>query len=438
MDFAFSLKPSVNDYPWGKRKQTSLVYNLFKQHIDPENEVDSDRRYSELWVGTHPSEPSTLLPLRIRNITDNTFSNPEDPSSSSKNIEYLSDVLEKFYAEKYKITKRTLKILFKVLSIDKPLSLQVHPDVENAVKLFKKSHPSILDQSSKPEMFIALTKFSAIIGFRKIESILEYINKHSEFAEIVGEHLLNDMKHSLTSNSYTILGLTYVKLMKKILASTSLKLVSSLIKKLESETDKSLVEDFVLTLNRNFGYDICIIFPFIMNCITVDAGTAVFIPPNTVHSYIIGDCIEIMNNSDNVVRLGLTTKVTDPKLCIELVESNVSNEPMNLVHYVYPETISKFTLKYQPGHKSCNFIVWSVIIPPNEVDDIVLSNGFNTFLAIIIETNPFIVMNIAAEEGTITVDNTLAGDCFLFLPDTKLTIHNRGESKIVLYIASER
>ncbi|AFZ81718.1 mannose-6-phosphate isomerase, putative [Theileria equi strain WA] len=454
MDHVFRLKPFVNEYDWGKRKQTSLVYKLFKQYINSENDLDSDRRYSELWIGTHPSGPSTLLPLRDYNFTGVILDDLEDSSALSqqskdsiylgKNIGYLSDILKKFYLEKYKIENKSLKILFKVLSIDRPLSLQMHPDVQNAVNLFQRNHPSIVDQCSKPEMFIALTEFSAIIGMRSIESIFKYITKYSEFAEIIGIYLINEIKSLLELDPNTLSGLIYIKLIRKILATPSVDLLSTLINEIENEKTRDLAEEFVLILNRNCGYDICIIFPFIMNCIRVDKGTAIFIPPNTIHSYIYGNCVEIMKNSDNVIRLGLTSKITDPELCIELMESNVAtNEPIGHLHYVYPESVSTFTFKYQPTHGSCNFIAWSIIIPSGNTDIIALSNNDNIFLAIIIDTNPLVFMSVISpssnftEENKVGIEHTVIGDCFLFLPETKLEIHNNGKSDFIMYITSE-
>lgn len=148
------IKPVVKDYAWGIRGMDSRVgrYALACGAIE---KIDPDCPYAELWVGTHPKGPSTLL----------------DESSSS--------LAAAIGAE--------LPFLFKILSAGKALSIQAHPDKDVASRLHADDPTNYGDSNHKPEMAIALTPFEAMCGFRRIEEISVLIKKHQEFAACLSE-----------------------------------------------------------------------------------------------------------------------------------------------------------------------------------------------------------------------------------------------------------
>merc|ERR1719223_2038612 len=116
-------------------------------------EVDPDTPYAELWIGTHPKGPSKV-----------------------KTGEMLSEVIGE-----------ELPFLFKVLSAGKALSIQAHPDKENAERLNNENPSKYGDSNHKPEMAIALTPFEAMCGFRRLEEISFLIKKHPEFAACISQ-----------------------------------------------------------------------------------------------------------------------------------------------------------------------------------------------------------------------------------------------------------
>jgi hypothetical protein len=146
------LIPYVQDYAWGIRGMDSRVarYALESKSLD---EVDPDTPYAELWIGTHPSGPARL-----------------------KTGEMLRDVIGE-----------DLPFLFKVLSAGKALSIQAHPDKENAERLHLENPTQYGDPNHKPEMAIALTPFEAMCGFRRLEEISYLIKKHPEFAACISQ-----------------------------------------------------------------------------------------------------------------------------------------------------------------------------------------------------------------------------------------------------------
>ena len=149
------LKGSIQKYAWGKKGSTSLVAQLAKSSGDLE--INENENYAELWIGTHPSGQAVLVdsgkPLAelIK----------EDPSVLG------AKVVERFGP--------TLPFLLKVLSVEKALSIQAHPDLELAKKLHA-SFPDIYkDPNHKPEMAIALTPFEVMCGFRSVDKIVSYL-----------------------------------------------------------------------------------------------------------------------------------------------------------------------------------------------------------------------------------------------------------------------
>jgi mannose-6-phosphate isomerase len=132
----------------------------------------TDRPIAELWMGAHPNAPSKLLIdgewKSFKDVID------KDPDG----------VLGKGVAEKF---SNKLPFLFKVLAADKPLSIQVHPNLEQAWEGFAAENSGGIpltapnrkyrDENHKPEIFCALTPFLGLKGFRRIQEILGLMEK---------------------------------------------------------------------------------------------------------------------------------------------------------------------------------------------------------------------------------------------------------------------
>ena len=138
----YYLECACQTYAWGQPSSKSLVSKILKKNNLP---VDESKPYAEYWMGTHLNGPSKI---KLQNET-----------------KLLSDYLN-----------GNLSYLFKVLSVEKPLSIQLHPDKETAKKLHE-SHPDIYkDDNHKPELFIALDDFELLFGFISINQAWEKIN----------------------------------------------------------------------------------------------------------------------------------------------------------------------------------------------------------------------------------------------------------------------
>lgn len=146
-------------YNWGTQGSASLVAATH-QASDPTFTPDPQTPYAELWFGAHPSAPSQV------------GHQPESDSTKTDLIKWLGD--------------SKLPYLFKVLSIAKPLSLQLHPDEENAARLHSEDPEHYKDPHSKPEMAVALSDpFEALCGFRKHRIIMMLAESIPGLAKVI-------------------------------------------------------------------------------------------------------------------------------------------------------------------------------------------------------------------------------------------------------------
>ena len=136
------LKCAVQRYAWGKVGSNSQVALLAKSS-DKQFEIESSSPYAELWMGTHPNGPSELGNCHSREpLSDYIKRHPD----------VLGDNCRKQFGD-------NLPFLFKILSVNKALSIQAHPNKQLAALLHKDRPNVYKDSNHKPEMAIALTNF---------------------------------------------------------------------------------------------------------------------------------------------------------------------------------------------------------------------------------------------------------------------------------------
>ena len=116
--------------------------------------VDGTAPYAELWMGTHPNGPSMLKGPGALSLAEHISQKPE--------------ILGKDCRQKF---GDQLPFLFKVLSVNKALSIQAHPDKKHAEKLHADRPDIYKDPNHKPEMAIALTDFEGLCGFRHVSHV---------------------------------------------------------------------------------------------------------------------------------------------------------------------------------------------------------------------------------------------------------------------------
>jgi mannose-6-phosphate isomerase len=217
----YKLQNQIKHYDWGSLKAIPDFLGL--------KDNDPNKPCAEMWMGTNPSAPSLV----------------SDSGASLKEI------------------SGDLPFLFKLIAVEKPLSIQVHPDKEQAQAGFKRENEEGIaidsplrnykDQNAKNELICAVTPFTLIAGFMEPNKI---------YASLGGDSLREQWE---------------------------------LVRKLESL----------------YPQDEGVYSPLFLNVISLQPGQGLFIPAGTPHAYISGFGVELMTSSDNVIRGGLTSKHVD-------------------------------------------------------------------------------------------------------------------------------
>ena len=282
------MKNTVQNYAWGSTTAIQKLLGRLHTEHDPA---------AELWMGAHPKAPS-----RVK-FQDRWF------SLADLIDEHPQDILGKLVAEKF---NNQLPYLFKVLAAAKPLSIQAHPELEMARKGFESenkkgialdaAHRNYKDANHKPECICALSKkFWALYGFRDNAEILKLLGR------ICPAGLDRELKKLNNSDG---LKAFFTDLMT--MGSGQIKQVTDEATKLAQRfQEEDPAFEWTVKLAAEYPGDVGLLAPCYLNLIQLKPGQALFLPAGELHAYLEGTGIELMANSDNVLRGGLTPKHID-------------------------------------------------------------------------------------------------------------------------------
>lgn len=279
------IHPVIKNYAWGG-------YDFLSSFLGHEK---SGKEEAEAWFGTHPLGDS-LLPDG-RKLSEYVKENPVSRLGKGS--------VERFGED--------LPLLFKVLSIKDPLSIQVHPSREEAIRGYEKEKPlrdrgekpenlNYKDPNPKAEVFMALTDSTAMVGCLPLEEMKANLRSlvPSYFDKVFGK--AEDEK-ALFRALYTMDQDTLKAVVDELRSSLS----SEGLGEGNFLTRRGIVEHGY----EVFGYDAGLLCPVLLNIFHLKPGEAVFLAPDIIHAYTLGNGIELMNPSDNVMRAGLTKKKID-------------------------------------------------------------------------------------------------------------------------------
>ncbi|KAG5680653.1 hypothetical protein PVAND_010147 [Polypedilum vanderplanki] len=340
----------IKNYDWGKLGGESEVVKLVQLN-DDSFVVDNKKPYSELWMGDHVSGPSKVK------------------ATGESLGEFIQKDLKGNIGGQAK-----LPFLFKVLSIRKALSIQVHPNKSEAERLHSLYPDIYKDANHKPEIAIALTPFLALCDFRPHGEIYQLLKSHNELVELLGSGNID----LINSNGADGLKMCYSKLMK--CDDTSIrKCIDSLTDKFKNDNSK-LAEVFN-QIQKDFPYDVGSLSLFFLNLIEMKPGQSIYLAAKIPHAYLFGDCIECMSCSDNVVRAGLTPKFKD----VENLLSMLIYDGRNANEILFkPEMIDEkhqFTSLFRPPID--DFAVAKVEIPQSVKDYEIVNSKFGSIILVI-------------------------------------------------------
>jgi mannose-6-phosphate isomerase len=276
--------------------------------LNPDN-----KPFAELWMGTHHNAESEVI------LNNETI--PLSQFIAANPIEKIG----KATAEKF---NNKLPYLFKVLDVNEMLSIQSHPTKEAAEIGFAKEnemgipltakHRNYKDDNHKPEVMVALTEFWLLHGFKSIEGIDEVLNSVPEFSFL---------KPSFAEKNTFDLYKTIMELPQERVN----EILEPLRNRLDAQDNipKSSA-DYWAKLGfeqhtHNGNLDKGIFSVYLYNLLKLEKGQGIYQAANVPHAYLEGVNIELMSNSDNVFRGGLTVKHVDvPELLKHLSFESVN------------------------------------------------------------------------------------------------------------------
>lgn len=285
---------NVQNYAWGSVDALTNLYGISNPQGKP---------MAELWMGAHPKSSSS--------ITDNNGNNVSLRDLISQDLEgNLGSKVAQRFGE--------LPFLFKVLCASQPLSIQVHPSKSNAVVGFDKENKAGIpldaakrnykDANHKPELVFALTPFAAMNGFRELSDIQSLLQPISGAHPDIASFLAHPDKEHLKTLFAALLG------MKGETKSLALDILKNTLKAQHGQP-----WDTIRSIAQHYPDDSGLFSPLLLNVIELQPGEAMFLYAETPHAYLEGVALEVMANSDNVLRAGLTPKYIDiPELYANL------------------------------------------------------------------------------------------------------------------------
>ena len=290
MDRIRLLKNTVQEYAWGS-------YTAIPELLG--HDAPASTPQAELWMGAHPKAPSMVKCDGVwRSLLELISKNPQD---------FLGEkVAEKF--------DNRLPYLFKVLAAAKPLSIQAHPSLIQAKEGFEREnslgipldayHRNYKDDNHKPECICALTDFWALNGFRKISGILFLMDKICPPGLKTSLDLLREQPDSM--------GLKiFFQALMTLDGKQQAEIIADAIKNVQNFADEDPAYQWMIDLHKEYPKDIGVFSPIMLNLVCLKPGEAMFLPSGELHAYLDGVGIELMANSDNVLRGGLTPKYID-------------------------------------------------------------------------------------------------------------------------------
>ena len=281
-DSVIPLKCTCNNYPWGKKGTESLAARLCKEG-NPDFRLDNSTHYSEMWFGTYPELPFYSL---------ETGEDLQQILNKHKEQLIGKRVYQKFGAD--------LPFLPKILSIAKALPLQIHPNKQLSEKLHKENPEQFTDPNHKPEIAVALSKFEAFVGFKphaeihelmKLNALQQFVPTKAEGINVADDEILRQICTNLLKADEDVVESTFNNLLamsKEELGKQAY--ILDLAKRLQEQYGK---QD-----NGNLVALLC------MNFMTLDPGSAIYIPADGIHAYLSGDIVECMARSNNVLNTG--------------------------------------------------------------------------------------------------------------------------------------
>jgi mannose-6-phosphate isomerase len=300
----------VRAYAWGSR--TAIAQLVGRPVPAPHPEA-------ELWIGAHPTDPSILAGPAPRSLLDAVRDDP---------VGQLGEPVVRQFGSR-------LPFLLKVLAAEEPLSIQAHPSAEQAAAGFAREHEAGIpldahernykDPDHKPELLCALTEFHALAGFRPVADTVELLRcldvpeLHAHTQLLAGQPDADGLRALFT---------TWITLPQPALAQLMPHLLAACVTHIKARGRYARECRTVLQLAEPYPNDAGVLTSLLLNHLVLEPGQAIYLPAGNLHSHLHGTGVEIMANSDNVLRGGLTPKHVDVPELLRVVDFVATDQPV--------------------------------------------------------------------------------------------------------------
>jgi len=327
----YALDGVIRPYAWGSRTEIPALLGL----------APTGMPAAELWYGAHPGDPS-----RVGDSTlDKLIAVEPERLLGSSVVQTLGP---------------QLPFILKVLAADTALSIQVHPNLAQAragyaaedARGLPRDAPlrNYKDANHKPELLCALTEFDALCGFRPVETTLRLL-------DVLELAWLRDV---LAGDGLRAAFTALVSLDEPV------PMVEAVVARLPrlAGTEWAPLGDALTRVARDFPGDIGIAEALLLNFVRLVPGEAIFLAAGNVHSYLSGMGVEIMANSDNVLRCGFTQKHVDVAELLRITDFTELAEPRwPAVDGAFHVPVPDFTLSVVDGAARLADPVPRIVLP---------------------------------------------------------------------------
>jgi mannose-6-phosphate isomerase len=285
------LKGKIQHYAWGGKEFIPHLLGMKNVKQEP---------FAEYWLGAHASAPAEVT---------NGSSKQLNKLIEAKKEKALGEFVQKEFGR--------LPFLLKVLDVKDMLSIQVHPSKKAAEEAFAKENESGLpitsanrnyrDDNHKPELLVALSEFWLLHGFKSKDQLLKTFESAPELATI---------SRSFAGSNYEALYREVMEMPQERVNRILQPLLDHIVPLYKENKLKKSSADFwaaraALQHGGENKIDRGIFSIYLLNLVHLQKGEAVFQDAGILHAYLEGQNVEIMANSDNVLRGGLTSKHVD-------------------------------------------------------------------------------------------------------------------------------
>jgi mannose-6-phosphate isomerase len=306
------LDNPVRPYAWGSR---TVIAGLLGQPMP------SPHPQAELWLGAHPGDPSHLVDDdgRRTSLLDAVRADPDGLLGPDRASRWSG----------------SLPFLLKVLAADEPLSLQAHPSAAQAAEGFARENAAGIpvdaptrnyrDGSHKPELICALTEFHALVGFRGIPRTVALL-RALDVAELAPHVALLEAQPD--DAGLRALFTTWITLPQSVLDRVVPALQEACVRLARADGEFCPEARMALELSERYPGDAGVLAALLLNLVVLRPGEAFYLPAGNLHAYLSGAGIELMANSDNVLRGGLTSKHVDVAELLRVLDFTSCTPPV--------------------------------------------------------------------------------------------------------------